>query len=146
LDVAAELLDVAPASSSERQVLAIIVALAAGAEHPVDIGNALISVDVSNASRVLQALGHAAGHHARRATVVVDGHISEEGGWATSSAKARRWFDRALATRLLVGLARAAAPSAGQDETSWAVLWRHVPAAPRYLPNGGQQMPTYDHR
>ena len=83
-DVAAELVDVASVSSSERQVLAIIIALAAGAAHPVDLGNALISLDVSNASRALQALGHAAGLHARHATVVVDRHVSEEGGCATS--------------------------------------------------------------
>lgn len=74
-DLAADLLQVAPASSSERQMLALVVALAAGRDHPVDLGNAFTSLDASNASRVLQALGHAAGLHERRITVVVDGHI-----------------------------------------------------------------------
>jgi hypothetical protein len=76
-DVAADMLDDAPASSSERQILALAISLVAGKGHAVDLGSALTSLDVSNSARVLQAVGHAAGLHARHATVVVDGHIDE---------------------------------------------------------------------
>ena len=74
-DAAARVLADAPASSSERGILAIAIALAVGHEHPVDLAEALGSLDATNTGRVLQAVAHAAGFHDRHLALVVDGHV-----------------------------------------------------------------------
>ena len=76
-DAAARILADAPASSSERGILAIAVGLAAGHEHPVNLAEVLGSLDATNTGRVLQAVAHAAGFHERHLALVVDGHIGD---------------------------------------------------------------------
>jgi hypothetical protein len=76
-DAAARVLAEVPASSGERAILAIAVALAAGSEHPVDLSEALGSLDGANSGRVLQAIAHAAGLHERHLSLVIDGRFDE---------------------------------------------------------------------
>ena len=60
-EAVAVLANVAPASASERRILELAVALAAGHRHPVDLGDALTSLDASNAAAVVEAIAHASG-------------------------------------------------------------------------------------
>jgi hypothetical protein len=74
-DAAADVLASVPASASERRVLALVIALAAGDVHPVDLGDALCGLDRRNTAHVLRAVAHAAGLHERNAQIVVDGAV-----------------------------------------------------------------------
>lgn len=60
-EAAAALAAVARASASERRMLQLAVALVAGQDHPVDLGDALTGLDGSNAARVVEAIAHAGG-------------------------------------------------------------------------------------
>jgi hypothetical protein len=84
-DGAAAVLATAPASSSERAILAIAVAIAAGDEHPLDLGEALGRLDAANTTRVLQASAHAAGFHDRHLAVTVTGDLDDVDDVAVSS-------------------------------------------------------------
>ena len=70
---AADVLASAPASASERRVLALAIGLADGDAHPVDLGDALCSLDRRNTALVLRAVAHAVGVHERNLRFVVDG-------------------------------------------------------------------------
>lgn len=59
-DTAAELLQSAACSTSERRILSIVIALGAGRDHPIDLGEALTGLDAVNATHVLEAVAHAA--------------------------------------------------------------------------------------
>jgi hypothetical protein len=72
---AAELLHDAPASASERRILSIALALVEGQAHPVDLGDALSSLDGANTANVIHAVAHAAGLHERHSSIVVNGHL-----------------------------------------------------------------------
>jgi hypothetical protein len=72
-DAAAAVLASAPASASERRVLALAIGLADGDAHPVDLGDALCGLDRRNTAHVLRAVAHAAGVYERNVRFVVDG-------------------------------------------------------------------------
>ncbi|MGO1971617.1 MAG: hypothetical protein ACTH2Q_01535 [Propionibacteriaceae bacterium] len=48
-------------SGGERRVLAIATSLAAGTDHPVDLGDAVTGLDPETLAFVLETLGHAGG-------------------------------------------------------------------------------------
>lgn len=74
-DAAAAVASTSPASASEHRILAFAIALVAGVDHPVDLGDAVTGLDVTNTALVLQAIAHTAGVHERHASISVDGHF-----------------------------------------------------------------------